>query len=82
MRFLSSGSAHQFERLLPNGVVIFMQGHPMPDGGFVTSFTDITVHRKAEQALKEANITLERRVEKSTQQLGDLTSQLIGSQYQ
>ncbi|MCT7357968.1 PAS domain-containing hybrid sensor histidine kinase/response regulator [Thalassolituus pacificus] len=77
MRFLSAGSAHQFERLLPNGVVISMQGHPMPDGGFVTSFTDITVHRKAEQALKEANITLERRVEKSTQQLGDLTSQLI-----
>ncbi|MCD8522021.1 MAG: hybrid sensor histidine kinase/response regulator [Saccharospirillaceae bacterium] len=77
MRFLSAGSAHQFERLLPNGVVISMQGHPMPDGGFVTSFTDITVHRKAEQALKEANITLERRVEKSTQQLDDLTSQLI-----
>ncbi len=77
MRFLSAGSAHQFERLLPHGVVISMQGHPMPDGGFVTSFTDITVHRKAEQALKEANVSLERRVEKSTQQLDDLTSQLI-----
>ncbi len=77
MVFLSSGSAHQFERLLPNGVVIYMQGHPMPDGGFVTSFTDITVHRRAEQALKEANVSLERRVEKSSQKLDDLTSQLI-----
>ncbi|MCA6064522.1 PAS domain-containing hybrid sensor histidine kinase/response regulator [Thalassolituus marinus] len=77
MNFLREGSAHQFERQLPNGVVIYMQGHPMPDGGFVTSFTDITVHRKAEQALKEANITLERRVEKSSQELDDLTSQLI-----
>lgn len=77
MNFLREGSAHQFERLLPNGVVIYMQGHPMPDGGFVTSFTDITVHRKAEQALKEANITLEQRVEKSSQELDDLTSQLI-----
>ena len=77
MNFLRASSAHQFERLLPNGVVIYMQGHPMPDGGFVTSFTDITVHRKAEQALKEANINLEQRVEKSTQELDDLTSQLI-----
>tara|TARA_B100001109_G_scaffold201911_1_gene168665 strand:+ start:46258 stop:49695 length:3438 start_codon:yes stop_codon:yes gene_type:complete len=77
MNFLRAGSAHQFERLLPNGVVIYMQGHPMPDGGFVTSFTDITVHRKAEQALKEANINLEQRVEKSTRELDDLTSRLI-----
>ena len=77
MSFLRSGSAHQFERSLPNGVVIYMQGHPMPDGGFVTSFTDITVHRRAEQALREANVSLEQRVEKSTQQLDDVTSRLI-----
>jgi Na+/proline symporter/signal transduction histidine kinase/CheY-like chemotaxis protein len=77
MSFLRTSSAHQFERILPNGLVIYMQGHPMPDGGFVTSFTDITVHRRAEQALKEANINLEQRVEKSSQELDDLTSQLI-----
>lgn len=77
MTFLRNGSSHQFERSLPNGLVISMQGHPMPDGGFVTSFTDITAHRKAEQALKQANIKLERRVEESSQELEDLTSQLI-----
>ena len=78
-QFLRHRSPHQFERTLPNGVVISMQGHPMPDGGFVTSFTDITAHRKAEQALKQANIKLERRVEESSQELEDLTSQLIES---
>ena len=77
MAFLRSGSAHQFERQLPSGTVILMQGHPMPDGGFVTSFTDITTHRKAEQALKEANVSLEQRVEESSQELGVLTEQLI-----
>lgn len=77
MMFLRNGSPHQFERSLPTGLVISMQGHPMPDGGFVTSFTDITAHRKAEQALKQANIKLERRVEESSQELEDLTSQLI-----
>ena len=77
MRFLRTGSAHEFERQLPNGVVVSMQGHPMPDGGFVTSFTDITVHRQAERALKEANVSLERRVEKRTEELDDLAAQLI-----
>ncbi len=77
MDFLRHGSAHAFERSLPNGQVIYMQGHPMPDGGFVTSFTDITVHRQAEQALREANTSLERRVEKSTAKLDDLTARLI-----
>lgn len=77
MQFLRTGSAHEFERQLPNGVVVSMQGHPMPDGGFVTSFTDITVHRQAERALKEANISLERRVEKRSEELDELAAQLI-----
>ena len=77
MAFLRSSSAHEFERQLPNGVVVSMQGHPMPDGGFVTSFTDITVHRQAERALREANVSLERSVEKRTEELDDLASQLI-----
>lgn len=77
MQFLQARSAHQFERQLPNGMVISMQGHPMPDGGFVTSFTDITMHKKAEQALKEANVSLEQQVEESSQELTDLTAKLI-----
>lgn len=77
LEFLQARSAHQFERQLPSGTVILTQGHPMPDGGFVTSFTDITMHKRAEQALKEANISLEQRVEESSQELSDLTAQLI-----
>lgn len=77
MNFLKSGKPHNYERQLPHGTVLSMQGHPMPDGGFVTSFTDITVHRQAEQALKEVNVDLEQQVEESTQELADLTSQLI-----
>lgn len=77
IKHLASGAAHQSERLLPNGTVLSMQGHPMPDGGYVTSFTDITMHRRAEQALKDANISLEQQVEESSQELTDLTAQLI-----
>jgi hypothetical protein len=37
--------------LFPNGRVIELIGNPMPGGGFVMSFTDITAFREAEQAL-------------------------------
>ncbi|MDF1762605.1 MAG: PAS domain-containing hybrid sensor histidine kinase/response regulator [Oleibacter sp.] len=79
MQAINSRSSHHFERILPNGLVLSMQGHPMPDGGFVTSFTDITVHRKAEQALREENVHLERSVEQRSEELDDLTSKLIES---
>ncbi|MEN9464750.1 MAG: hypothetical protein RL217_931 [Pseudomonadota bacterium] len=74
---LKHQSAHQFERTLPSGVVILMQGHPLPDDGYITSFTDISMHKKAEQALKAANVSLEQRVEASSQELSYLTERLI-----
>ncbi|MGA4817337.1 PAS domain-containing protein [Pseudomonas aeruginosa] len=55
-------SAH-LERLFPNGRVIELISNPMPGGGFVMSFTDITAYREAEQGLKGANESLEQRVQ-------------------
>ncbi len=46
--------AHCFERTRPNGTVLEIRGTPMPGGGFLTTYTDITERRKAEQALKES----------------------------
>lgn len=74
---LKNLNAHQFERALPSGTVILMQGHPLPDGGYITSFTDISMHKKAEQALKDANVSLEQRVQESSQELSYLTERLI-----
>ncbi|WP_410961212.1 PAS-domain containing protein, partial [Salmonella sp. SAL4457] len=64
------------ERLFPNGRVIELIGNPMPGGGFVMSFTDITAYREAEQGLKGANESLEQRVQERTQELSQLNQEL------
>lgn len=74
--WMRQGTAHTSERTLPNGRVIELIGNPMPGGGFVMSFSDITAYRQAENALKEANESLEQRVAERTQELSALNEQL------
>ncbi len=43
--------AHTFERERPNGTVLEIRGVPLPRGGFVTIYTDITARKQAEREL-------------------------------
>src|SRR5690606_3378965 len=74
--WMRQGKAHTSERLFPNGRVIELIGNPMPGGGFVMSFTDITAFRQAEHDLLEANEGLEQRVEERTRELSQLNQAL------
>jgi diguanylate cyclase (GGDEF)-like protein/PAS domain S-box-containing protein len=44
--------AHCFERTRPNGTVLEIKGTPLPEGGFVTSYTDITERKQAEARIR------------------------------
>ncbi|MGN2611694.1 hybrid sensor histidine kinase/response regulator [Aliivibrio fischeri] len=76
---LERRTRHVSSRVRADGQVIEVQGNPMPNGGFVMSFTDITVFRQAEKALKETNETLESRVHERTKELEKLNQRLVGA---
>src|SRR5690606_5575758 len=65
---LGAGIPHVFERVRSSGQVIEMRGRPLDGGGYVTSYSDITEYKRAEQALRESNETLEQRVEQRTRE--------------
>ena len=73
---MRSGKPHIYERQNPDGRYVRIVGNPMPGGGYVTTFADITQDKRREQALLEANETLEARVAARTEELEGLTEDL------
>lgn len=63
---LLKGAAHMHERELPDGTVLEIHGNPLPGGGFVTSYADITTYKTAARDLRTLATSLERRIEEST----------------
>ncbi len=66
----------QNDQVLPSGRVLEVRRDPMPDGGFVTTYTDITERKESAEALREAKEGLERRVVERTAELTELNAKL------
>ncbi len=74
---LRRGTSYTYQRERPDGSVLEIRGNPMPGGGFVTSYTDVTEYKRAEAALKEANESLEQRVHERTRALSAMNDELL-----
>ncbi|WFC43810.1 PAS-domain containing protein [Pseudoxanthomonas sp. SE1] len=70
---LRSGKPHMRESEKDDGVVLEIRGNPLPDGGFVTSYADITSYKNAARELRSLADALERRVEERTRALAAAT---------
>ena len=69
-------SAHVRERRRPNGNLLLLRGEPLPNGGFVTLYSDITEQRYLEDLSEHQNQQLDERVRRRTAQLENANAQL------
>jgi PAS domain S-box-containing protein len=69
LQHMHAGTPYISERTFPDGAVVEIRGNPMPGGGFVATFTDVTAFRHAEAELIRGNETLEQRVADRTARL-------------
>ena len=70
------GNEPVLERFAERGMVVEVRSNRMPDGGMVTTVTDITPSVEAAEQLERANTTLERRVRERTTELTRLNAEL------
>ena len=78
-RLTTFGSPWQVE-LKTRGRIIEIRSNPMPDGGVVATYADITASVQADLALKRVNETLEQRVKSRTAELTRVNEELAQAQ--
>ena len=76
MTHLKMGTAHRFIRMRSNGRVTEIRGNPLPGGGFVATFNDITEYVHAQDELRKAKTHLEQRVEERTEEVRKINKEL------
>ncbi len=76
LNHLRSGQGYRYERPWLGDKVLEIRGNPMPGGGYVTTFNDITHYKDIEHELQLINETLEQRVTQRTFELSGANTKL------
>ena len=69
LEYLRSGKPHLRESEKEDGTVLEIRGNPLPDGGFVTSYADITSYKTTARELRSLADALEQRIAERTRDL-------------
>ncbi|WP_281983189.1 PAS-domain containing protein [Azonexus hydrophilus] len=69
-------AAHVSERRRPNGRLLLLRGEPLPHGGFVTLYSDVTEQRYLEHLSEHQNLQLDEKVRRRTAQLENANANL------
>lgn len=77
---LRRGEAYRFVRERPDGRVIETEGRPLPGGGYVAMFSDVTDYKRVERELREAGERLEARVAERTEALSRALAEKVAAQ--
>jgi Na+/proline symporter/signal transduction histidine kinase/CheY-like chemotaxis protein len=73
---LKLGDEYRIERELPTGAVIEIRGTPLGEGGYVTTYTDISDFHNILEELENAKLLLEERVKERTQALLEVNNSM------
>ena len=73
--YMREGTRHKHIRKQPDGKVIELNGAPLPGGGYVTTYSDITEYMAIQKELESAKEDLEERVAQRTAELEEAKQQ-------
>jgi signal transduction histidine kinase/DNA-binding NarL/FixJ family response regulator len=75
-RRVHSNEPYHYERERPNGTVLEIRGVPMPNGGMLRTYTDITTRKATERMLQEAKLRAETAAQAKTDFLANMSHEL------
>ncbi|MBY6211753.1 PAS domain-containing hybrid sensor histidine kinase/response regulator [Microbulbifer agarilyticus] len=73
---LRNGTAYRVQRNRTDGTVLEIRGNPLPGGGFVTTYTDVSDYQRALGELTEIRNSLEQKVAHRTVELETVNDEL------